>query len=113
MNFTPYVDQFRNVHLALLHTGYHIPKGTIMYGVGRYIMRDPECWKNPDEFQPERFIVTDPVTNTQSLAKNERWIPFGIGKLLGGMLSKAASKSIFFKVTSEKLVDDHLISHHI
>ena len=52
-----------------------------MYGVARHIMQDPSYWKNAEEFEPERFICTDPVTKKLSLRKEDRFIPFGIGGL--------------------------------
>lgn len=40
-----------------------------------YIMRDPNHFKDPDNFKPERFIQGD-----GSFQPNEHVIPFGIGK---------------------------------
>ena len=59
--------------------GYTIPKGTIIYPVCRYMMRDPEYWKKPEEFIPERFLETN-KQGGQYLTKEERLIPFGLGK---------------------------------
>merc|ERR1719204_1337254 len=77
--------------LADIHyKGYTIPKGSVMYGVARHIMQDPSYWKNAEEFEPERFICTDPVTKKLSLRKEDRFIPFGIGRrvCLGELLAK-------------------------
>ena len=60
-------------------SGFTIPKDTVVYGVARYIMRDPDHWEKPEEFNPGRFIQTDPNTSESSLRKEERMIPFGIG----------------------------------
>ena len=37
-------------------------------------MMDPEYWKDPDVFRPERFISED-----GKLKREERFIPFGKG----------------------------------
>ncbi len=55
---------------------YHIPKGaTVLTGL-YFIMKDPEFFKDPEKFNPDRFL--DPVT--QKFTPNERVIPFGLGK---------------------------------
>ena len=59
--------------------GYTIPKGTLIYPVYRYIMRDPEYWDKPEEFNPERFLEKN-EQGRQCLVKEERLIPFGVGK---------------------------------
>ena len=43
------------------------------------MMRDPHYWEKPEEFNPERFLRTDKDGKT-SLIKEERLVPFGIGK---------------------------------
>ena len=45
------------------------------------MMRDPDYWQKPEEFNPERFLRTDKDGNT-SLIKEERLAAFGIGKLI-------------------------------
>ena len=55
---------------------YIIPKdATFMPGL-YFIMYDPEHFKNPDVFNPDRFI--DPGSG--KFIPDERVIPFGIGK---------------------------------
>ena len=45
-------------------------------------MRDPDYWKAPEEFSPERFVAVDEEGN-QTLGKNaERVVSFGIGNEL-------------------------------
>ncbi|PHT27573.1 hypothetical protein CQW23_32823 [Capsicum baccatum] len=39
--------------------GYEIPPTTIIYINSWSIARDPEIWKNPEEFIPERFLNND------------------------------------------------------
>ena len=65
--------------MLFLFSGYTIPKGTWVYPGVRYIMRDPDYWKDPEKFNPERFLETDKDGKT-CLTKNERLVPFGIGK---------------------------------
>jgi len=59
-----------------IKVGEHtIPKDTTIFGSLYHIMHDPKHFKNPDQFEPERFL------NSQGEFKaDERVIPFGIGK---------------------------------
>ncbi|KAF7760173.1 hypothetical protein Agabi119p4_10849 [Agaricus bisporus var. burnettii] len=53
------VTPFGQVHMATdddEYEGYHIPKGTIVIGDAWRILHDPEIYKNPDHFVPDRFI---------------------------------------------------------
>ena len=59
--------------------GYTIPKNAIIYPIVRYMMRDPDYWKNPDEFEPERFLTTDEEGKT-ILTNQDKVVPFGIGR---------------------------------
>ena len=56
--------------------GYRIPKDTMIWSILYYIMRDPDYWKDPDTFYPERFIGED-----GKIIKEERFVPFGIGEI--------------------------------
>ena len=60
------------------NAGYTIPKNTLIIPQLRYIMRDPEHWKNPEEFAPERFITAN-NEGKPILTNEKRFIPFGIG----------------------------------
>ena len=42
-----------------------------------YIMHDPNHFSDPMEFNPARFLDAD-----GKFVKNERMVPFGIGKIL-------------------------------
>ena len=56
-------------------SGYRIPKGTIV-GVSVYALhRDLRWWRNPDEFDPNRFMDPEIASARPSLA----YIPFGAG----------------------------------
>jgi len=57
--------------------GYRIPKDTFVFSMLYYIMRDPDHWKEPESFQPERFLDCD-----GKIIKEERFIPFGVGNFI-------------------------------
>lgn len=69
--------------------GYVIPKDTIIYPSLKHIMSDPDYWHNSDVFDPERFISRG-SDGSMTLEKDERFVPFGIGKrvCLGETLAK-------------------------
>ncbi|XP_063968074.1 cytochrome P450 2U1-like [Lytechinus pictus] len=56
--------------------GYDIPKGTVILPNQWAIHHDPDLWKNPDEFNPDRFL--DP--ETKQVVQREELIPFSIGR---------------------------------
>lgn len=56
--------------------GYHIPKNTQVYVNVWAIGRDPEIWKDPMEFKPERFLGSDIDYKGQSF----ELLPFGSGR---------------------------------
>ena len=58
--------------------GYYIPKGTMVWLNVWAIHRDPKIWKNPLEFQPERFL-NDSSTLDYS-GNNFNYFPFGSGR---------------------------------
>ena len=87
----PYTDAF--IHEVLRHAcivyttphatteevqfhGYTLPAGTSVYANVAWIMNDPEYWDKPEEFNPDRFIDE----STGEFRKNERCIPFLVGK---------------------------------
>lgn len=55
--------------------GYQLPEGTAVYANVWWIMNDPAHWDRPEEFMPERFLDA-----AGQFRKNERCIPFLIGK---------------------------------
>ena len=55
--------------------GYSIPKGTAVYANIWWIMNDPKHWDQPEKFMPERFL-----DENNCFKKNERCIPFLVGK---------------------------------
>lgn len=74
------------VPLNLLHrtnedivvNGYDIPKGTNIITVIWAIHNDTRHWRDPDMFQPERFLTED----GQTAKEPEAYIPFSYGKRL-------------------------------
>ncbi|OWM69651.1 cytochrome P450 76A1-like [Punica granatum] len=57
--------------------GYYIPKETQILVNVWAIGRDPKTWKNPLEFQPERFLEPDSV---DFKGHHFQFIPFGSGR---------------------------------
>jgi cytochrome P450 len=54
---------------------YIIPKGTVIFGSLYHVMNDPEHFKDPHKFNPDRFLDKD-----GKFVSDERVAPFGIGK---------------------------------
>ncbi|XP_037068456.1 methyl farnesoate epoxidase-like [Pollicipes pollicipes] len=57
--------------------GYTIPKNTTLVLHLHCVFMDPDYWGDPLAFRPERFLQPD-----GSVRRDERLIPFGIGKRL-------------------------------
>jgi cytochrome P450 len=70
---------------------YHIPANTIVYVNGWAIQRDPNIWKNPEKFTPERYLDN----SINFLGQDFELIPFGAGRrICPGMSLGVASLEI-------------------
>ncbi|XP_015919907.1 cytochrome P450 2U1-like [Parasteatoda tepidariorum] len=56
--------------------GYDIPKNTTVMTNFWAVHHDPNNWKDPDSFQPERFLSAD----KKSVIKSQHYMPFSIGR---------------------------------
>ncbi|XP_022091223.1 cytochrome P450 2U1-like [Acanthaster planci] len=56
--------------------GYTLPANTIVYANIWATLNDPNCWKDPEKFDPSRFLSKDGKT----VEKPEAFIPFGLGR---------------------------------
>jgi len=66
----------RETNEACMIDGYEIPAKTIVYVNAWAIHRDPEAWKDPHEFIPERFLDS----SIDSGGQDFELIPFGAGR---------------------------------
>ncbi|KAG5401149.1 hypothetical protein IGI04_015756 [Brassica rapa subsp. trilocularis] len=57
--------------------GFYVPEKTTLMVNAYALMRDPNYWENPDEFQPERFLDT---WKDESKEQALKYIPFGSGR---------------------------------
>lgn len=64
----------RNIDTVQL-LGHKIPKNSYVISNLWNVHHDPDLWKNPEEFQPERFL-----TENGEVYKPEHFMPFSIGK---------------------------------
>ena len=60
-----------------------------------HMMRDPDYWSDPDTFNPERFLGEN-----GKIVKEERFVPYGIGKrvCIGESLAKTELFIIFTRL---------------
>ncbi|KAL9265424.1 Xanthotoxin 5-hydroxylase CYP82C4-like protein [Drosera capensis] len=60
--------------------GCLIPKNTRMLVNIWKIQRDPQVWKDPNHFRPERFLTNGDAAFFEAFGQNFRFLPFGSGR---------------------------------
>ncbi|KAL0338777.1 UNVERIFIED_CONTAM: cytochrome [Sesamum angustifolium] len=60
--------------------GYEIPAKTLVHVNAWAISKDPELWKDPFEFKPERFLEDEKKFSLDLKGKDFGFIPFGAGR---------------------------------
>ncbi|KAK4746585.1 hypothetical protein SAY87_025622 [Trapa incisa] len=61
--------------------GYTIPKESKVVVNAWWLANNPEWWKNPEEFRPERFLEEETATDAVAGGKVDfRYLPFGMGR---------------------------------
>ena len=66
-------------HYTLTDTtlcGYRVPKDTVVLPNLEAVHLDPECWENPNDFNPYRHIDTD----GKLITNQGNWLPFSAGR---------------------------------
>lgn len=58
-------------------SGYTVPAKTRVFINAKSIGRDPNCWENPEKFEPERFLGSSSSSQAQ---QQFDLIPFGVGR---------------------------------
>ncbi|KAI2653305.1 cytochrome P450 1A1-like protein [Labeo rohita] len=58
--------------------GYFIPKDTCVFVNQWQVNRDPELWKDPSSFNPDRFLTADGTDLNKT--EGEKVLTFGLGK---------------------------------
>lgn len=77
---------------------YFLPKGTIVMANLYNVHHDPATWKDPETFNPERFLTkaTDKEGGSGGyiFVKNENLVPFSVGKRV--CLAETMAQTEFF-----------------
>ncbi|CAN4127548.1 unnamed protein product [Withania somnifera] len=73
--------------------GYTIPEGTKVLLNVYAIHRDPQLWKSPLEFQPERFL--NHSTQLDYSGNDMKYLPFGSGRRICAGLNLAEKMLMF------------------
>jgi sterol 14-demethylase len=95
--FPPIIAMARSVQEDQHYEGFTVPKGDVVLSCPSVSHRLPECFKEPDEFQPERFLP--PRSEGEDVLDTKQWmfIAFGEGKhqCLGRDFAFLQVKTIF------------------
>ncbi|XP_077214532.1 trans-cinnamate 4-monooxygenase [Tasmannia lanceolata] len=73
----PLLVPHMNLHDAKL-VGYDIPAESKILVNAWWLANNPEQWKNPDEFRPERFLEEE--AKVEANGNDFRYLPFGVGR---------------------------------
>nr|AZU97077.1 cytochrome P450 [Arnebia euchroma] len=73
----PLLVPHMNLHDAKLN-GYDIPAESKILVNAWWLANNPEQWKNPEEFRPERFLEED--AKVEANGNDFRYLPFGVGR---------------------------------
>ena len=60
--------------------GHTIPRRSHVVPNLYGILHDPEVFPEPERFDPERFLETDPESGSIRVRKVEEFVPFGVGR---------------------------------
>lgn len=92
-----------------IHNGYFIPKGTIVVANLYHMLYDPRIYKDPERFNPERFMGEDPE-------RDPRDVCFGFGRrvcpgrgLADASLFIVCAMSLVVFDIKKKVVNGHVI----
>ncbi|KAJ3669088.1 hypothetical protein LUZ60_011038 [Juncus effusus] len=73
----PLLVPHMNLHEAKLG-GFDIPAESKILVNAWWLANNPEQWKNPEEFRPERFLEED--KHVEANGNDFRYLPFGVGR---------------------------------
>nr|AHG06398.1 cinnamic acid 4-hydroxylase [Albuca bracteata] len=73
----PLLVPHMNLHEAKLG-GYDIPAESKILVNAWWLANNPEHWKNPEEFRPERFLEEE--AKVEANGNDFKYIPFGVGR---------------------------------
>ncbi|CAH2053174.1 unnamed protein product [Thlaspi arvense] len=61
--------------------GFYVPENTVLFVNAYALMRDPNSWKDPDEFKPERFLASSGRGEENEVREQVmKYLPFGAGR---------------------------------
>lgn len=73
----PLLVPHMNVHDAKV-AGYDIPAQSKILVNAWWLANNPDNWKKPEEFRPERFLEEE--SHVEAKGNDLRYIPFGVGR---------------------------------